>query len=457
MLSGTLAAAFRGTRYAVAPRGRIRCFYGVATRRTSCSIRGVACRPSRALRRWMTLLCWALASDGVADVVEFRWDELPALPPPPGETKQPGVAGPFVGVHGDVLIVAGGANFPDKLPWDGGAKSWWDDIWVLEKSGTGAARWIADRTFKLPRKIGYGLSVSTPDGVVCVGGSDAERCYADVFLLSWDAQARALRRVALPALPEPLAFMAGALVGNTLYVAGGQHGMKNPTPSSAFWALDLAKRNRPGEFAWTVLPSWPGVPRILAVAASQRTGSGPEFFLFGGRNPQPGRRTEILTDAYAFDPRTRSWRVLANVGGGAGVSVMAGVAAPFGENEVLVFGGDRGDLFLDLETHDLAIEALRRRLADAAPAGRSEIEREIGQRLAAKREIYAHHPGFGRDVFAYDSRRDAWRVVTRSGVEPRVTTAAVVWDDAIVIPSGEIRPGVRTPAIVRAVPILKQN
>src|SRR5688572_17045150 len=157
-----------------------------------------------------------------AKVMNIIWDELPPLPPSAGQAKQPGVAGPFAGVHGDALIVAGGANFPDKMPWEGGAKVWWDDIWVLEKRSDGM-RWVTDKTFKMPRRLGYGISVSTSDGVVCAGGHDAERCYADVFLLSWDTKAREIRRTTLPSMPEPLSFMAGALVGTTLYVAGGQH------------------------------------------------------------------------------------------------------------------------------------------------------------------------------------------------------------------------------------------
>jgi solute:Na+ symporter, SSS family len=382
-----------------------------------------------------------------ARVVNLTWDELPALPPSAGQAKQPGVASPFVGVHGDALIVAGGANFPEKMPWEGGAKQWWDDIWVLEKKSDGTARWVTDKTFKLPRRIGYGVSVSIPEGVICAGGSDAERCYADVFLLSWDATARAIRTTALPSLPEPLANMAGALVGQTFYVAGGQHVMKGAVPSAVFWALDLSKRDHPAEFKWTTLPAWPGPPRVLPVAAAQRSARGAEFFLFSGRNAQPGRRTEILTDAYAFDPTTRTWRTLPKINGGTGVSVMAGTAAAVGSDEILLFGGDRGDLFLELEAHDLAIEELRRKSGAA--------DREIDERLRAKRKIYQNHPGFGREVLAYDTRRDVWREVARAPatLAPQVTTTAVTWGDSIVIPSGEIRPGVRTAGIVRVIPV----
>lgn len=47
------------------------------------------------------------------------WTELPELPELPAQL---GVAGPFAGVSNDALIVAGGTNFPNGAPWDGGGK-----------------------------------------------------------------------------------------------------------------------------------------------------------------------------------------------------------------------------------------------------------------------------------------------------------------------------------------------
>ena len=402
----------------------------------------------------MSAFVSALAA-GHAAVSELVWDTLPPLPPAAGETRQPGVASPFVGVHGGVLLVAGGANFPEKMPWDGGAKTWWDTIWVLEKRSDGSMAWVTDRNFRLPRRLGYGVSVSTEEGVICAGGSDAERCYADVFLLSWDAAARAIRTTPFPPLPEPLALMAGALVGRTFFVAGGQHVMKGAVPSSAFWSLDLSKRDRPTEFKWKIHPTWPGPARVLPVAAAQQTASGPGFFLFSGRVQQAGRRSEILSDAYAFDPKAGTWRTLDKVGGGAGTSVMAGTAAAVGEREVLLFGGDRGPLFLELEAYDLEIEALRQKISAASASERAVLEAAVETKLLAKRKIYESHPGFGREVLAYDTWSDRWRQVGTASGSPQVTTLAVRWDGAIIIPSGEIRPGVRTPAVVRVTPKAK--
>jgi solute:Na+ symporter, SSS family len=276
-------------------------------------------------------------------------------------------------------------------------------------------------------------------------------------MLSWDATARALRRTELPPMPEPLSFMAGALLGDTFYVAGGQTTMKDAVPSSVFWSLDLSKRDRPADFKWAVLPAWSGPPRILPVAAVQRSARGEEFFLFSGRRPQAGRATEILSDAYAFDPKTRTWRTLPPVGDGTkrGLSVMAGSAAAFGDNDVLLFGGDRGELFLELEAHDLAIAAARAKLAVTSPDVRATLEGEINKRLDAKRIIYGAHRGFAREVLAYNTRDNTWRNADRSPLPPQVTTLAVPHGNSIILPSGEIKPGIRTPAIVRVTPVTK--
>ena len=59
-----------------------------------------------------------------------------ALPDLPDEI---GMAGPFVGVHNDALIVAGGANFPvpeGEDLWEV-PKIYHADVWVLLKAGKG--------------------------------------------------------------------------------------------------------------------------------------------------------------------------------------------------------------------------------------------------------------------------------------------------------------------------------
>lgn len=383
-------------------------------------------------------------------LVGLEWRPLPALPPAPGQRSQFGLAGPFAGAHGEALLVGGGTNFPLLTPWENGRKVWWKDIFVLERRSDGVMRWV-EKTYELPRPLAHGMSFSTPRGIICAGGCDAMQCYADVFRLAWDPRTRAVVTTLLPPLPAPLAYMAGAHIGSQLFVAGGQELAGDVTASAAFYVLDLSQEGHPAQFQWHRLPTWPGPPRMLSVAAA----SGGKFYLFSGRRPRTGAPTQILTDAYAFDPTTKTWSALGQIEVGevaAPLSVMAGAATDLG-NEILVFSGDRGDLFLQLEAHDLEIVARRHQLATAAPVERRELEQEIAERLLAKKQIYESHPGFAREVLAYDPLRDRWRVVAESPFPGQSVTIAVPWQGAVVLPNGEVRPGTRTAAITQVVPL----
>jgi N-acetylneuraminic acid mutarotase len=183
----------------------------------------------------------------------LQWSELPALPDPMG------FAGPFVGVSNDALIVAGGANFPDGPPWDGFNKVWHDDVFVLAEPN---GMWQTG--YKLPRPIGYGISVTWNGYIACLGGGDSEQHYSEAFLLRWTGET--IETIPLPSMPRPCAFGAGVLIGDTVFVAGGQESPSSESATKCFWALDLsapADRRQ-----WTELPSWPGVERILPVMAT---------------------------------------------------------------------------------------------------------------------------------------------------------------------------------------------
>ncbi len=320
----------------------------------------------------------------------LRWSELPSLP------DTPGLGGPFVGAFEGALVVAGGANFPDAPPWEGGGKVWYDDVYVLDE---GADAWRL--AGKLPAVRAYGRAVSTRFGVALLGGSDAARSYADCLLLTLDAKGAPAYQ-ALPPLPAPTAFCAAANSGDTLYVAAGSDG---GALTHAFWSMDLAATPR----AWRALSTWPGPARHKAVAAVQQDGRGPCFYLFSGEiaaADAEGRTTyDYRTDGYAFDLSTETWRPLTP----SPQPVAAACAAPSGQAHVLVFSGSTGAHVLDPDPR----------------------------------------PEFPRRVRAYHTVTDTW---VDAGPMPRglVTTHVVRRGDQLVLASGEVRPGVRTPKVFAA-------
>lgn len=333
----------------------------------------------------------------------LNWSQLPELPPLVGQAIQPGLAGPFCGIHNDALIVAGGANFPDGPPWSGGAKVWHSDIYVLEKTDRGQYQWHTGS--KLDRPLAYGASVSTDGGLVCIGGCDSDRCYDDVFLLKWDPATKKVEIEDLPPLPRPCAFTYATKTGNTIFVAGGQSSMTDATAMNNFWSLDIVRGGR-----WETLPSWDGPSRILPVLAAQHDGISNKVYLFSGRDVAPDRETRLLRDAYCYDPTARMWTRLLD----APRCLMAGTGVSFGAHHILLVGGDDG--------------------------------RYWGQ------DLRDTHPGFPNDMFfAYHTVTDTW---VKAGTLPQnhVTTVLVEWDNTLVIPSGEIRPTVRSPKVWQAIP-----
>ena len=318
----------------------------------------------------------------------LRWRQLPPIP------DREGFAAPLAGTSGGALVVAGGANFPDKRLWEGGTKRWYDTIYVLDRE---AGPWrIAG---KLPRPNAYGVCVSAGDAVIGVGGGDARRHFREVLQLQW--KEGRIVSTSLPSLPRPCAFASGALVGGAIYVAGGIEEPAATTCLNTLWALDLARPSA----GWRELPGCPGGARMLAVAGAAQ-GS---FFLLSGvrlkAGPDGKPLREYLRDAWRYAPGA-GWKRLADL-------PRAAAAAPspapvVATSHLLVIGGDDG------------------------------------LKVGFKPETA--HPGFPRDVLAYDAEHDTWSVVGEAPFS-RATVPTTVWGQQFVIPNGESRPGYRSPEV----------
>lgn len=323
--------------------------------------------------------------------LQIDWNNDLTLPPFGGMSPNVGLAGAFAGFAGEKLIVAGGANFPDGFPWTGGTKTWWAASYALD---TTDGTWSVDGEL-FPQPMGYGTSVQLPDGVLCIGGCNAKGCYAGVSKIALNAQgAPEFIENIFPDLPVTLANSAGALLGDKIYLAGGQESMTGEESTNHFFVLDL----REPTAGWKQLPSWPGPSRGYAVCAVQNG----KFFLFSGRSYGPGQPTVMHRDGYCYDPESGTWSAL-----DGDFPVMAGTATPWGDDKILFLGG-------------------------------------VDEILPTTPD----HPGFSRLVRALDVKTGEVSIVTESPYPIPVTTTTVRRGAKFYIASGEVRPGVRTPQIL---------
>jgi N-acetylneuraminic acid mutarotase len=215
------------------------------------------------------------------------------------------------------------------------------------------------------------------------------------------------------------------LVGNRLFIAGGQATPTATEGLGTFWSLDLAAPA--GDRRWQEHPSWPGPKRILPVLGTSEG----KVLLFSGAELVPDRAAaansgstakppavtrRFLTDAYAFDPHENSWRAIAP----CPVPLVAAPspAIPLDASHLAFLPGDDGSLFLK------------------------------------QKELAGNHPGFPRQMYVYDTRADSWQAggTVPTGVRPAVTTPTVAWRGGWIVPSGEVQPGLRSPQIVRLLP-----
>lgn len=320
------------------------------------------------------------------------WARLPDIPDPEG------VAGVFAGTSGDSLVVAGGANFPHGRPWDGGRKVWHDRIFMLAE---GAAAWRA--AGRLPRPLAYGAAVSHDGRIVCIGGSDDGSHHAEVFSLRRDGAGVVI--TSLPRLPRPLAMHCAAIVGHRVFVAGGADSPRATEATRSFLALDLADPAA----TWTEIEPWPGPGRILATAGAIDG----RLYVVGGAGLAPGpdgsAQRVWLRDAYRHDPAL-GWTRLPDLP--RPVVAAPSPAIAIGGGTLLILGGDDGGQ------------------ADRDPAT---------------------HRGFRRDPLAFDAAAHAWRSLADMPFA-FVTTATVGWNDGVVVPGGESRPGIRSTAVWHGVP-----
>ncbi len=331
------------------------------------------------------------------------WQSLSPLPDPVG------FGGMFAGVLDGKLIVGGGSQFRDKPVWLQGTKVFSDRIFVLaDPAGT----WREHRSH-LPEKYGHFASAATADAIYLAGGIGANGSVATCYALR--AQGEEIVAVRLPDLPKPLGYGAAAVVGERLFVVGGQQNPADKAASVEAWSLPVG-RTAAENTGWKREADLPGPGVFVPSAASDGKG----LYLFGGMAFDAAGKFSPSKNACRYDPVRGAWERLPDLPEPRVAAASPCALLPDGR--IFVVGG----------------------YAEVFPG--------------APRE----HPGFSTQTLLYDPAQRRWStgpVLPRAAVAnrdlpgdagpaPMVAAPCASWRDLVVVISGEVRASVRSPSVL---------
>lgn len=324
-----------------------------------------------------------------------------------------GVSAAFAGTIGGKVIKAGGCNFPVNPMAPGSVKKFYQAIYELDRAADGTV--TSKKIGMLPQAIAYGASATTPEGIVCIGGTTADKALNSAFIIRFDGDGQAVISP-LPGLPQSVDNGAAAYADGKVYFAGGNVGGQ---PSNLVYCLDLKEWQKNPK--WKVIAELPGNPRVQPVLAASKDAKGKtRLYLWGGfAGKGENRPASLNTDGLMIDPSNGRITPLPSPKDPEGndVSTGGGVAVTLPDGRIAVTGGVNKDVFL---------EALRNQAPD-----------------------YLSHPiewyRFNPFTLVYDPVAERWTIegedpeTARAGAAAAVTPAGDLW-----LIGGELKPRIRT-------------
>ena len=336
-----------------------------------------------------------------------------------------GVSAPFCGVVGDALVVAGGANFPDKSLLEGGAKRVYADIWAQADG-----EWV--HAGVLPDSTAYGATFAVDGALVLAGGNVCGTTTDKVYELTLQDGAAVLR--ALPPLPVPMEQCGWTRDGDRLYLVGG-------VGTTGVYACTV------GEYVWTKLADLPE-PLVQPVAFA----SGGNLYVWGGFNPE----TQEVSDkglCLQISPLASLGRNDKNDNSSEVSSVISNEVSSVISSEVEKSPWREAPSIPDGGTFVGATGATLPdgRLVVVGGVNRAIFARALHNTPEDRIPYLSKEPAeyqFRQAVYAFDPAAGAWTLL---GSDPACALAgpgvAVRPAGGLYVAGGELKPGVRSPRI----------
>ncbi len=329
-----------------------------------------------------------MQAEAISD--EMKWTRVSSLPDVEGFAGMYAGAVPDAATGAFSLLAAGGANFPEKPLWEGGPKRWTDRIFLLTPDETNT--WTEPARLLMP--MGYGASVSLPQGVALIGGCNADGVFATCLLLT--PHGGSVRVTPLADLPMGLTGHAAAVAGDKVYVVGGSLAPGEQDAQSNLYIYHVDKD------CWSEGPALPARGRFLHQVAAVNG----VLYVLGGIGLKPGGDgrmvRDMLTEAWSYSPEG-GWIRLPDLPRYCAAAPTPAPVSPTGK--IYLLGGD-----------------------DASVKGVSSPQ---------------SHPGFHSASLRFCPQCHTWEECG-SIPAPRAVLPCAEWKSRAFIFNGEQRPGKRS-------------
>ena len=370
-----------------------------------------------------------LAYAAFATPVEVQWQQSEKAPIKAARSFHGFIVDKKDKAKDGVFVVAGGSDFVDNK------KVFLKDIVVRSNEG----EWKS--VGELPQAVAEGVSVSTPSGIFCAGGTasdkpDGEK-FKTAFLLDGEGNVEEL-----PELPEAVWMGAAAADDNKVYVVG----------EKKVWLLDLEKRDAGWKELTTIgegLKTEDGTAldvaeRIQFVAAIQNGDQKEKrLVVYGGIDKATGLP---LSDGYAYILSEGCWTKLTNLP--QNITTIGSAFLPSGHQHLLLVGGYGYEGWCN-KRRAIALEKKYQM------PGQKLTEEEAAFTAEWLGTLDAQKLGWQRKIYAYNCVTDAWCEYGElaEGDKPRCGAAAGLKSGktpdkyTLLIVGGEEAPKTRTDAV----------
>ncbi len=349
---------------------------------------------------------------------QIEWIPLPGYP------IEGGISAPYIGVHKEKLIVAGGCNFPDIPAARGGEKVFYKSLYLLDISTDRKGdRWKKGKD--LPYEVAYGSSVNTDKGIICIGGQNKSSALSDVLLIQYDEELNDVTFASLPSLPAKVFNADASIDNNKVYVTGG---INSNHEKGAIYILNLDELQN----GWFTIKASAIYERQQPVVIAQDN----QLFIAGGYDE---KEAKVFTDISRFDFKSNQWDTYADIiSGNQEISTFIGAGGISYQSGYILFVGG-----VNYECFTSALQRIRK-TREASEAGNLELVDSLKQ---AGKEYMNQDIGwykFNPSLSLFNIHTKKWDFLGDYRQAARAGAGITIWKDELYVICGELKPGIRT-------------